>query len=128
MPAGLPSGTSMAQSRFERGRSHGHKANCRSSIDKAEEPVENSKNIMTPFDGGLSFPKPEEQDHSSKFLYVTNGRLHCYYIFAEFDGLRQPSRFRTSENSFNANRSVVFHPRPCPRTENRKHSQEEWNL
>ena len=29
--------------------------NSRTSIDKTEEPAENSKNIMTPFDGGLSF-------------------------------------------------------------------------
>jgi len=33
------------------------------SIDKAEEPTENSKNIMTPFDGGLSFPKPKDGNH-----------------------------------------------------------------
>jgi hypothetical protein len=35
------------------------------SIDKAEEPLDNNKNIMTVFDGGFSFPKPEDSDDST---------------------------------------------------------------
>jgi hypothetical protein len=37
----------------------------RTSIDKKEDAVENSKNIMTPFDGGLSFPKMESVDNGN---------------------------------------------------------------
>ena len=32
-------------------------------MDKPEEPVENSKNIMTPFDGGFSLSKPPNSDN-----------------------------------------------------------------
>lgn len=37
----------------------------RLSVDKAEEPLDNSKNVMTVFDGGFSFPKPENGDEST---------------------------------------------------------------
>jgi hypothetical protein len=34
----------------------------RTSMEKAEEPQENPRNIMTPFDGGFAFPKPDVVD------------------------------------------------------------------
>lgn len=35
----------------------------RTAIEKAEEPQENPRNIMTPFDGGFTFPKPNIVDN-----------------------------------------------------------------
>jgi Mediator complex subunit 16 len=34
----------------------------RTSIERAEEPQDNPRNIMTPFDGGFTFPKPDVVD------------------------------------------------------------------
>ena len=52
-------------------------AYSRVSIDKVEEPVDNGKNIMTPFDGGFSFPKPEGNDDRGSHLgaVLTSGYL-----------------------------------------------------
>ena len=49
-------------------------ANNRVSIEKAEELMDNTKNILTPFDAGFSFPKPETTDNRIALikLYVSN--------------------------------------------------------
>ena len=46
-------------------------ADCRISIDKPEEPVDNAKNILTPFDAGFSFPKPEATDNRILIEFVS---------------------------------------------------------
>ena len=45
-------------------RQHMKNSDLRISIDKPEEPIDNMKSIMTPFDGGFSFPKPETDDEN----------------------------------------------------------------
>ena len=55
-------------------QSAGSLANNRVSIEKAEEPMDNTKNILTPFDAGFSFPKTETTDNRILLikLYVFN--------------------------------------------------------
>src|SRR5271163_4709295 len=52
----------MAQSKFANGIPSIKLSNHSTSIDKPESPAEDSKNIMSIFDGGFYFPKPENSD------------------------------------------------------------------
>jgi len=69
---GLPSGIWMGASKFANGALMVMlSADCRISIDKPEEPVDNAKNILTPFDAGFSFPKPEATDNRILIEFVS---------------------------------------------------------
>jgi hypothetical protein len=64
MPVGLRWGIWMALLKCANGfRRVISLANNRVSIEKAEEPMDNTKNILTPFDAGFSFPKTETTDN-----------------------------------------------------------------
>jgi Mediator complex subunit 16 len=52
----------MALSKFANGIHSLELPNRSTSIDKPESPAEDSKNIMSIFDGGFYFPKPENSD------------------------------------------------------------------
>jgi hypothetical protein len=55
---------------------------CSISIDKPEEPVENSKNILTAFDGGFSLSKPLNNDNRTPT--ICNFKLTSGYLATLF--------------------------------------------
>src|SRR5271154_6772409 len=86
-------------------------------MDKPEEPVENSKNIMTPFDGGFSLSKPTNNDNRMPSFCNLNltFRISGHVILTQFGWACSSSCIRSARTISHDNRSFILANQRCSR-------------
>jgi len=87
------------------------------SMDKPEEPVDNSKNIMTPFDGGFSLTKPTNSDNRMTYPLQLKSdiRISGYIILSKFGCACGSSCIRSARTISHDNRSYIIANQRRPR-------------